>query len=143
MQTARAHNHRLTIVSRLANNNGTFSLNAKYQMETPGKGLDELLELERVFKALSHASRRHVLIVLNARGGRMTAGAIARRFSCSWPTTTRHLRVLADAGLVSVEKRGRESTYVLQTEALKRVVGGWLHWFEAEGPLFQVAKEKT
>ena len=31
----------------------------------------------------------------------MTSGAIASRFDCSWPTTTRHLRVLEDsAGLV-------------------------------------------
>lgn len=99
----------------------------------PGaRGLSELLELERVFKALSHASRRHVLIVLHARGGNMTAGAIARRFSCSWPTMSRHLRVLADAGLVSVEKHGREWEYVLESEALRRVVGGWLYWFEGE-----------
>lgn len=37
----------------------------------------------------------------------MTAGEIAERFSCTWPTTSRHLRVLESAGLVRVEKRGR------------------------------------
>jgi uncharacterized membrane protein len=99
-----------------------------------GRGERELDELEGVFRALAHASRRHVLIVLNARGGAMTAGDIARRFSCSWPTTSRHLRLLEAAGLVRVEKRGREWVYVLETERLRRVVGRWLGWFEPPAP---------
>lgn len=60
----------------------------------------------------------------------MSAGAIAARFSCSWPTTTRHLRVLVDAGLVSVERRGRERVYQLETQRLLSVAGGWLAWFQ-------------
>ena len=41
----------------------------------------------------------------------MTSGEIAEQFSTVWSTTTRHLAVLRDAGLVSVEKRGRERVY--------------------------------
>lgn len=89
----------------------------------------ELQEFEAVFAALAHASRRHVLIVLNARGGEMTAGEIARRFSCSWPTTTRHLRVLEGAGLVATERRGREIVYRLEREKLNNVVQSWMRWF--------------
>ena len=59
----------------------------------------------------------------------MTAGAIAERFHCSWPTTTRHLKVLVDAGLVSVDKRGRERFYRLETDRLLGVAGEWLSWF--------------
>jgi DNA-binding transcriptional ArsR family regulator len=92
----------------------------------------ELEDLERVFDALAHRSRRHILVVLNARGGQMTAGEIAKRFSCSWPTTTRHLRLLESAGLVSVEKHGRESHYVLNAKRLHEVVGGWLGWIQSE-----------
>ena len=62
----------------------------------------------------------------------MTAGEIAKRFSCSWPTTTRHLRQLEQAGLVSVEKHGRESLYILNRKKLHKVVGGWLSWIEPE-----------
>jgi DNA-binding transcriptional ArsR family regulator len=94
------------------------------------RGETELDELEQVFGALAHASRRHILIVLRFRGGRMTAGDIAGRFHCSWPTTTRHLRVLEEAGLVKVEESGRQRTYVLDADRLRRVVGDWLHWFE-------------
>jgi len=84
-----------------------------------------------VFAALAHASRRHVLLVLRFRGGAMTAGEIADRFSCSWPTTTRHLRVLEEAGLVRVEQRGRERVYRLDTARLLGVTTSWLRWFRA------------
>ena len=89
----------------------------------------ELADLEAVFSALAHASRRHILIVLNARGGSMTAGDIADRFACSWPTTTRHLRQLEDAGLVTVHVDGRQRRYELNRARLQSVAGGWLHHF--------------
>ena len=96
-----------------------------------GRGVRELRDLDVVLRALSHASRRHVLVVLLARGGRMGAGDIARRFSCAWPTTSRHLRLLEEAGLVRVERQGREWIYVLEADRLRGVVGGWLRHFEA------------
>jgi hypothetical protein len=37
--------------------------------------------------------------------------------------------VLEAAGLVRVEKRGREWVYVLESSRLRQVVGGWLEWF--------------
>jgi hypothetical protein len=43
-----------------------------------------------VFAALDNAARRQILMILHFRGDRMTAGEIADRFSCSWPTTSRH-----------------------------------------------------
>ena len=92
-------------------------------------GIAEVEALERVFAALAHDSRRAVLVFLRARGDRVRAGDIARRFSCSWPTTTRHLRQLEDAGLVRVEKEGRERFYRLERERLQRVVGDWLDHF--------------
>ena len=90
----------------------------------------ELEEIEAIFASLAHASRRHVLLVLRFHGGAMTAGEIAARFECSWPTTTRHLRQLERAGLVHVEERGRERVYHLDADRLRAVVGGWLARFE-------------
>jgi DNA-binding transcriptional ArsR family regulator len=92
----------------------------------------KLADLEAVFAALAHEQRRFILLALKFRGGEMTAGDIADRFACSWPTTSRHLRVLEDAGLVTVEKRGRERIYKLGTERLMAVAGGWLDWFRSE-----------
>ncbi len=96
----------------------------------PGKNpKKELAEVEQVFAALSNRSRRHILLVLHFRGGSMTAGDVAGRFSCTWPTTSRHLKVLEDAGMVRVEKQGRERIYHLEEKQLLRVVNGWTKWF--------------
>ncbi len=82
-----------------------------------------------MFTALAHQSRRTILSILLARGGEMTSGAIAERFDCSWPTTTRHLRMLEEAGLVTVVMRGRERIYKLQADRLNRVAGNWIRRF--------------
>jgi DNA-binding transcriptional ArsR family regulator len=89
----------------------------------------ELRDTQKVFSALAHPSRRHILLVLQFHGGSMSAGEIARRFECSWPTTTRHLRQLESAGLVNVEKSGRERLYRLEAARLQKIVGDWVGWF--------------
>ena len=94
----------------------------------------DLAQIDAVFSALAHPSRRHVLLVLHFRGGEMTAGDIAGRFACSWPTTTRHLKILQQAGLVRVEKRGRERVYRVDRELLMRVASGWLDVFSGRPP---------
>jgi DNA-binding transcriptional ArsR family regulator len=94
----------------------------------PRDALAELDAIEAVFAALAHETRRHILVVLKARGGSMSAGDIADRFDCAWPTVTRHLQTLERAGLVRVEARGRERIYALDTERLDRVAGHWIRW---------------
>jgi DNA-binding transcriptional ArsR family regulator len=93
-----------------------------------------LADTDAVFRALAHPSRRQILLVLRFRGGEMNAGEIANRFSCRWPTTTRHLRELQKAGLVSVETRGRERFYRLNARRLRSVTGDWLAWFDRRSP---------
>ena len=63
----------------------------------------------------------------------MTAGEIDERFQHTWPTTSRHLRVLEQAGLLVYEKRGRTRTYRVNAEKLE-VVREWLEWFESSRP---------
>jgi DNA-binding transcriptional ArsR family regulator len=89
----------------------------------------ELAELDGVFTGLAHASRRQILLVLHLHGGTMTAGEIAARFDCTWPTTSRHLKLLESTGLVRVERRGRERVYAVDRARLERVAGGWLGHF--------------
>ncbi len=93
------------------------------------RGVAELDELDRVFGALGHQTRRAILLVLHANGGQMTSGAIASRFDCSWPTTTRHLRVLEEAGLVRAVLHGRERVYELDPERLRTLTRGWIDRF--------------
>lgn len=86
------------------------------------------------------------MLVVWFRGGAMTAGEINERFQHTWPTTSRHLRVLEKAGLLIHEKQGRTRVYRVNTEKLK-VVTEWLRWFEApksgEPPVSSTKKPKT
>lgn len=79
-----------------------------------------------VFAALAHAARRHILQVLHARDGAMSAGDLAGRFTHSWPTTSRHLRVLVQAGLIHERREGRTRLYVLDRERITTVLDLWL-----------------
>ena len=90
------------------------------------RGLRDLDDLDAVFGALGHATRRHVLQVLAARNGTLTAGELAARFAHSWPTTTRHLGVLVKTGLVTVSTIGRERHYRLERQRLGDVLALWL-----------------
>jgi len=90
------------------------------------RGLRDLHELDAFFSSLSHNSRRHILHVLHTRKGSMTAGELAARFSHSWPTTTRHLGVLVQTGLITVRPDGRERHYVLNRERLTAALDLWL-----------------
>jgi DNA-binding transcriptional ArsR family regulator len=90
------------------------------------KGLRDLADADAVFGALAHAARRHILQVLHARDGAMSAGDLAARFTHSWPTTSRHLRVLLDAGLVREHREGRSRLYVLDRARIAAVLNLWL-----------------
>jgi DNA-binding transcriptional ArsR family regulator len=88
-----------------------------------------LAETEVVFAALAHRARRNILVTLHHMGGELPSGYLAKRFAHSWPTTTRHLNVLQEAGLVEVRREGRSSYYRLNGERIDRVVGGFLRLF--------------
>jgi DNA-binding transcriptional ArsR family regulator len=93
-----------------------------------------LEDTERVFGALSHEVRRHIVQLLSHLGGELPSGYLAKRFAHSWPTTTRHLHVLEAAGLVSVRREGRSYVYRLERDRLRQVVGGWLALLEPPTP---------
>jgi DNA-binding transcriptional ArsR family regulator len=91
-------------------------------------------EIEAVFFALSHEARRHIVLLLGHCGGELPSGYLAKRFQHSWPTTTRHLKVLEEAGLVEVRRHGRSSHYKLKRDHIQRVLGGWIGVLDAPSP---------
>jgi len=93
-----------------------------------------LEEIEAVFGALAHGARRQVVLLLGHLGGELPSGYLAARFQHSWPTTTRHLKVLEEAGIVLVHRAGRSSRYRLDRDRLERVVGGWLRHVQPVDP---------
>ena len=99
--------------------------------ETAAPPLDDV---DAVFLALAHEARRHIVLLLGQRGGELPSGYLASRFQHSWPTTTRHLKVLESAGIVEVRREGRSSHYRLNRDRLRKIVSGWLRLVEPVGP---------
>src|SRR3954471_12978851 len=81
---------------------------------------------DRAFRALADQTRRDILRLL--RDGPLTSGDIANRFDSSWPTVSRHLAVLRDAGLVATERRGQEIRYELNTSVFQDLVQRLVEW---------------
>jgi DNA-binding transcriptional ArsR family regulator len=83
-----------------------------------------------VFDALAHPLRRRLLMEL--RNGARSASELAADMPVGRPAVSEHLQVLRKAGLVKVERRGRERHHHLDPRPLTDV-GGWLnlmlaHW---------------
>jgi DNA-binding transcriptional ArsR family regulator len=83
---------------------------------------------DAVFRALADETRRDILKML--RSGPRTSGEIADRFDSSWPTISRHLAVLRDAGLVTTERKGQEIHYELNTTVFEDVVQHLMGWIK-------------
>jgi DNA-binding transcriptional ArsR family regulator len=66
-----------------------------------------------VFRALADPTRRGILELLAKRD--LTAGEIAERFPIAFPSVSRHLGILKDAGLVTAEREGQHVRYRLNT----------------------------
>jgi DNA-binding transcriptional ArsR family regulator len=77
-----------------------------------------------VFRALADPNRRQILADL--RGGELTAGDIASRFSISGPSISRHLSVLKGAGLVTERREANRIYYSLVEDRLALCVGNFL-----------------
>jgi DNA-binding transcriptional ArsR family regulator len=72
-----------------------------------------------VFAAIGDSTRRRLLDLLAK--GEMAAGQIAVPFAISRPAVSQHLRILRNAGLVSVRREGREQIYSLRATPIREV----------------------
>lgn len=80
----------------------------------------------QAFRALGDETRRVILRLL--RDGPLTSGEIADRFDSSWPTISRHLAVLREAGLVMTERHGQEIRYELNTSVFQDLIQHLVEW---------------
>jgi len=75
------------------------------------------------FEALADPHRRHILDLLRTQ--ERTAGEIVSALAISQPGASKHLRVLREAGLVSVRKDAQRRVYRLTPERLAEL-DAWL-----------------
>jgi DNA-binding transcriptional ArsR family regulator len=73
-------------------------------------------QLDSVFSALSHSTRR--AIVLRLAQGSANVTELAEPFQISLPAVSKHLKVLEESQLISRTKHGREYQMTLNPEAL-------------------------
>jgi DNA-binding transcriptional ArsR family regulator len=75
------------------------------------------------FAVLAEPTRRHILDLLRERP--RPVGELVERLELSQPGTSKHLRVLREAGLVHVRQDAQRRWYELRTEPLLEV-DAWL-----------------
>ena len=80
-----------------------------------------------IFNAIAEAHRREVLDVLIA--GEKAVGEIVTELSMSQPQVSKHLRVLAEVGLVRCRAEGRRRLYRLEPARLQPM-RQWLAKYE-------------
>ncbi len=80
-----------------------------------------------VFRALADPTRREIISML-ADGDRPVA-EIASQFEITRPAVAKHLAILREGGLVTVEEKGRERINRLNPQALK-TAADWINHFD-------------
>jgi uncharacterized protein YndB with AHSA1/START domain len=78
-----------------------------------------------VFRALADPTRRALLDALFARDGQ-SLGELEASFDTSRFAVAKHLRVLADAGLVAVRPNGRQRLHFLDAVPIRLVHDRWI-----------------
>lgn len=76
---------------------------------------------QRVFAAIADPMRRQLIEKLSAEGSK-TATAFAEELPITRQGITKHLKILEEAGLVTMSKEGRERRYALSPQPLAEAV---------------------
>ncbi len=80
---------------------------------------------DSIFKALSHRARRHILDVLKSKP--CTTGMLCELLpQLDRCTVMQHLKVLEEAGLIIVERRGRERWNHLDALPIHAIHERWI-----------------
>ena len=80
-----------------------------------------------IFGAIADPNRRKILLLLSA--GILTVSALAEQFEVSRPAISKHIKVLEENNLVSIEDQGRERYCTLQHQGFKELYD-WMKFYE-------------
>ena len=81
---------------------------------------------DTVLAAVAEPNRRRILDLLVLRP--QPVGELVRSLGLSQPSTSKHLRVLRDSGLVAASTRGKQRVYALRAEPFQEL-DGWLQGY--------------
>ena len=83
-----------------------------------------------IFKALADPTRLDIFRLVAAQDAPLCACDVVERFAVSQPTVSHHMKVLRDAGLVSVSRQGVWAYYAVDERGLALLRGS----LDAFGP---------
>ncbi len=87
-------------------------------------------EMDAVFQALAHESRRRMLDIVKERPG-IGVGALAIEFDVSRIAVMKHLNILEKAGLLSSEKDGRTRRLYFNAVPIQMIHDRWTTEYSA------------
>ena len=76
-----------------------------------------------VFQALADPNRRAIISLLANQ--KLTVKAVAEHFSVSRPAVSRHIKILAECGLIVVHQKGRERFCEARLDKLNEI-SNWI-----------------
>lgn len=85
------------------------------------------IRTQNAFRALADPTRRDIVQMLASQD--MTIGQLTDRFDMTRAAVKKHLTVLSDGGLITVEARGRERINRLEPKGMAPVLD-WLSFFD-------------
>lgn len=100
-----------------------FGLQAEHVHEVTARRVAQLAPRMKAFADPT----RSMLLALIARfeGMQLTVGDLAQQLGVSQPTVSGHLRLLREAGLVELERRGNKAHHRVDRDALHRLLAGF------------------
>ena len=97
--------------------------------------------MDGALRALAEPRRREILRLV--WHDERTVGDIASRFEVTRPAISQHLRILADAGLVTVRRDGRRSIYRAKRSAMQELRTYLAGFWDAELAGLKAAAERA
>jgi DNA-binding transcriptional ArsR family regulator len=80
-----------------------------------------------VFQVIADPSRRHMLHLLSKDS--LTINSLAENFEMSRPAVSKHIKVLYNAGFISIQDIGRERHCILKQDGFKQLQE-WLTYYD-------------
>lgn len=91
-------------------------------------------------KAIADETRQQIMSLCCCR--RLNVGDIAQQIGVTQPTASHHLAILRDAGLVSIEREGRETYYSLNQARITVCCGKLMLTFAPEEDVTRKVKRE-
>lgn len=84
------------------------------------------IPIEKMFYALSDATRLKIIQIIDQEGGEMPCGSFAERTGVTKPTLSHHFAILRETGIIATRMEGNLKLNTLRTKEMSRHFPGLL-----------------